>query len=147
MLATRYNDIKKYLASGKMPSNLPSTTSNFQREANRYTLEANGELSRQGKRVALYADRMKIFNAFHKETHQGRDGTWKKIKARYYWRGGQAFVAKKVNECVACAHKNNQLWKACLPKLKAIPVKPKAFWRGITFKKKNSIFFECILTS
>ena len=56
MLAGRYNDIKKYLASGKMPSNLPSTTSNFQREANRYTLEANGELSRQGKRVALYAD-------------------------------------------------------------------------------------------
>ena len=133
MLAGRYNDIKKYLASGKMPSNLPSTTSNFQREANRYTLEANGELSRQGKRVALYADRMKIFNAFHQGSHQGRDGTWKKIKARYYWRGGQAFVAKKVNECVACAHKNDQLWKACLPKLKAIPVKPKAFWRGITF--------------
>lgn len=133
MLAGRYNDIKKYLAIGKMPSNLPSTTSNFQREANRYTLEANGELSRQGKRVALYADRMKIFNAFHQGSHQGRDGSWKKIKARYYWRGGQAFVAKKVNECVACAHKNNQLWKACLPKLKAIPVKPKAFWRGITF--------------
>ena len=95
MLAGRYKDIKKYLASGKMPSNLPSTTSNFQREANRYTLEANGELSRQGKRVALYAVRMKIFNAFHKGSHQGRDGTWKKIKARYYWRGGQAFVAKK----------------------------------------------------
>ena len=61
-----------------------------------------------------------------------RDVTWKKIKKRYYWRGGQAFVANKVSECVACAYKNNQLWKASLPKLKPISVKPKAFWRGIT---------------
>ena len=142
MLASRYKSIKQYLASGELPSNLPSTSSNFQREAKRYKLEANGELSRQGKRVALYADRMKIFNAFHKGSHVGRDGTWKKIKARYYWHGGQAFVAKKVNECVACAYKNNQLWKACLPKLKAIPVKPKAFWRGIPFGNKTSSFLS-----
>ena len=142
MLASRYKSIKQYLARGELPSNLPSTSSNFQREAKRYKLEANGELSRQGKRVALYADRMKIFNAFHKGSHVGRDGTWKKIKARYYWHGGQAFVAKKVNECVACAYKNNQLWKACLPKLKAIPVKPKAFWRGIPFENKTSSFLS-----
>ena len=131
MLQTRYNSIKAYLANGTVPSSLPSTVSNFRREASKYRLEPNGELSREGKRVALYKDRMKIFKAFHQ--HAGRDASWKKIKARYYWRGGQAFVAKKVNECVACAHKNDQLWKATLPKLKAIPVKPKAFWRGITY--------------
>ena len=38
-------------------------------------------------------------------------------------------MAKKVKNCVACAHKNNTLWKAGLPALKAIPVVPKAFWR------------------
>lgn len=130
MLLGRYKSIKAYLANGTLPNNLPSTESNFRREANKYKLEANGELSREGKRVALYKDRMKIFNALH--AHSGRDTSWKKIKERYYWRGGQAFVAKKVSECVACAYKHDQLWKASLPKLKPILVKPKAFWRGIT---------------
>ena len=120
MLAGRYKSIKSYLANGTLPSNLPSTVSNFRREANKYKLEANGELSREGKRVALYKDRMKIFNALH--AHSGRDTSWKKIKERYYWRGGQAFVAKKVSECVACGYKHDQ----------PILVKPKAFWRGIT---------------
>ena len=142
MLQTRYNSIKAYLASGTVPSSLPSTVSNFRREASKYRLEPNGELSREGKRVALYKDRMKIFNALHQ--HAGRDCSWKKIKARYYWRGGQTFVAKKVSQCVACAYKNNQLWKASLPKLKAISVKPKAFWRGITYWKQN---IEGILSS
>ena len=58
-----------------------------------------------------------------------RDITWKKIKERYYWRGGQAYVAKKVKECIACAYKNNSIWKAGLPPLTAIPVIPKPFWR------------------
>ena len=65
MLASRYFAIKRYLADGTMPSTLPSTASNFQREARKYRLEANGELSREGKRVALYKDRMKIFNTYH----------------------------------------------------------------------------------
>ena len=59
----------------------------------------------------------------------GRDITWQKINDRYYWRGGQAYVAQKVKECVACAYKNNTIWKAGLPPLKAIPVIPKPFWR------------------
>ena len=114
-----------------MPRSLPSAVSKFRREANKYRLEANGEFSRESKRVALYKDGMKNFNALYQ--HAGRDISWKKIKERYYWRSSQAFVAKKVSECVACAYKNDQLWKATLPKLKAISVKPKAFWRGITF--------------
>ena len=59
----------------------------------------------------------------------GRDITWQKINERYYWRGGQAYVAQKVKECVACAYKNNTIWKAGLPALTAIPVIPKPFWR------------------
>ena len=38
-------------------------------------------------------------------------------------------MAKRVSECVACAHKNDTLWKAGLPKLKPIGVTPKVFWR------------------
>ena len=113
MLQTRYNSIKAYLASGTVPSSLPSTASNFRREASKYRLEPNGELSREGKRVALYKDRMKIFNALHQ--HAGRDCSWKKIKARYYWRGGQAFVAKKVSECVACAIKTTNFERQACP--------------------------------
>ena len=71
MLAGRYKSIKSYLANGTLPSNLPSTVSNFRREANKYKLQATGELSREGKRVALYKDRMKIFNALHQ--HSDRD--------------------------------------------------------------------------
>ena len=59
---------------------------------------------------------------------QGRDGTWKKINARFYWRGGQKYVAKKVAECIACSYKNNAHWTACMPALKPIPVTPKLFW-------------------
>ena len=36
---------------------------------------------------------------------------------------------QKVKECVACAYKNNTIWKAGLPALTAIPVIPKPFWR------------------
>ena len=73
MLQTRYNNIKAYLANGTVPSSLPSTVSNFRREASKYRLEANGELSREGKRVALYKHQMKIFNAL--QQHAGRDVT------------------------------------------------------------------------
>ena len=34
-----------------------------------------------------------------------------------------------MKNCVACAYKNNAIWKAGLPPLTAIPVIPKAFWR------------------
>ena len=140
MLSARYNSIKRYLATGQLPKDVPSTSSNFRKEASSYTLE-NGIVKRDGKLVALHKDRSAIFDCFHK-THSGnisqiekkkiilgRDITWQKISERYYWCGGQHYVAKKVKECIACAYKNNTLWKAGLPKLTAIPVTPKVFYR------------------
>ena len=117
-----------YLNTERIPSDLPSTHSNFRREASRYTLEPNGQLLRGGKRVVRFSDREAVFATMH-SSHSGRDITWNKIKKRFYWRGGQAYVAQKVSECVACAYKNSMLWKAGLPKLKSIPVTPKVFWR------------------
>ena len=128
MIASKYTSIVRYLNTGRFPNVLSSTVSNFRREASKYTLEPNGQLLRGGKRVVRFSEREAVFASMH-ATHCGRDITWKKIKERFYWRGGQAYVAKKVSECVACAYKNNSLWKAGLPKLKAIPVTPKAFWR------------------
>ena len=128
MIASKYTSIVRYLNTGRFPNVLSSTPSNFRREASKYTLEPNGQLLRGGKRVVRFSERESVFASMH-ATHSGRDITWKKIKERFYWRGGQAYVAKKVSECVACAYKNNSLWKAGLPKLKAIPVTPKAFWR------------------
>ena len=125
MLQTRYNSIKAYLANGTVPSSLPSTVSNFRRDASKNRLEANGELSHKGKQVALCKDKMKIFNAL----------------LLAWW---PCLCSKKGKECVACAYKNDQLWKAILPKLKTISVKPKAFWRGITFWKQK---IEAILSA
>ena len=128
MLGSKYTSIVSYLNTGRFPSDLPSSPSNFKREAAAYTLAPNGHLLRGGKRVVRFSEREAVFASMH-SSHSGRDLTWKKIKERFYWRGGQAYVAQKVSECVACAYKNNTLWKAGLPKLKAIPVTPKAFWR------------------
>ena len=140
MISSRYSAIKAYLTKGELPTELPSTASNFRRAASHYEVDNRGILKRDGKVVALYKDKLALFNCYH-ATHSGkffycvnililgRDITWQKINERYYWRGGQHYVAKKVKECVACAYKNNTLWKAGLPKLTAIPVVPKPFWR------------------
>ena len=140
MISSRHSAIKAYLITGNLPTELPSTPSNFRREASHYEIGSGGILKREGKVVALYKDKLAMYNCYH-ATHSGnhskfannlilgRDITWQKISERYYWRGGQHYVAKKVKECVACAYKNNTLWKAGLPKLTAIPVIPKPFWR------------------
>ena len=108
MIRAKYEAILAYLSQGTFPSELPSTVSNFKREADCYSLAPNGQLLRDGKRVVRFAEREAVFAAMH-ATHAGRDVTWKKIKERFYWRGGQAYVAQKVSECVACAYKNKQL--------------------------------------
>ena len=142
MYAAKYNSIHNYIANGTLPDTYSSTESNFVRECRSYAINARNQLTRRGLIVARYAERAELFKQYH-SSHSGsysdyknsltlslgRDITWKKIKSRYYWRGGQKYVAEHVSRCVACSHKNNQLWKAGLPKLKAIPVHPQVFWR------------------
>ena len=108
MLGSKYTSIVSYLNTGRFPNDLPSTPSNFKREASAYSLSPNGQLLRGGKRVVRFSEREAVFASMH-SSHSGRDLTWKKIKERFYWRGGQAYVAQKVSECVACAYKNNTL--------------------------------------
>ena len=77
MLAGKYLAIANYLARGVLPENIPSTVSNFNREARSYTLDGSGELLRSGLKVVKYAERENIYNAMH-ETLQGY------IRSRYY---------------------------------------------------------------
>ena len=140
MLSSTYNDHVKYLKNGSFPLKFESTKSNFKRASKSMTLNAKGTLYRDGKMVVKRSERKAIYQGnssmklhqqiwtFHKG-HSGRDATWKKIKARYYWRGGKNYVAHQVSLCVACSHKNSNVWKASMPSLKPIPVKPKVMWR------------------
>ena len=140
MLATTYANHVKYLKTGSFPLKFESTKSNFKRASKSMTLNAKGTLLRDGKMVVKRSERKKIYQgnlnvklhqqiwAFHKG-HSGRDATWKKIKGRYYWRGGKNFVAHQVSLCIACSQKNSNVWTASMPPLKPIPVLPKVMWR------------------
>ena len=54
----------------------------------------------------------------------GRDKCWQKISERFYWYGGQKFVAQKTRECSICAQKNDQHWPANVAPLKSIEKVP-----------------------
>ena len=94
MLAKKYSSIKAYFLTSEIPTELISTASNFRREASHYEIGSGGTLKREGKTVALYRDRVSIFNCYH-ATHSGnafnfarklilgRDITWQKINERY----------------------------------------------------------------
>ena len=70
MINSRYAAIKAYLSTGQLPTDLPSTASNFKREASHYEIGSDGVLKREGKIVALYKDRKAIFDCYH-ATHSG----------------------------------------------------------------------------
>ena len=61
--------------------------------------------------------------------HSGINFTWKKISDRYWMRGGEKWVREKCKQCVACAHKNSNIWPAETSPLIPIPTEAKAFWR------------------
>ena len=68
MLATKYNDIKRFLQTGTLPSNFSSTESNFRREASNYAI-VGGQLMRDDKLVLKFADRLSVFNGLHNDSH------------------------------------------------------------------------------
>ena len=70
MINSRHTAIKAYLTTGQLPTDLPSTASNFKREASHYEIGSDGVLKREGKIVALYKDRKAIFDCYH-ATHSG----------------------------------------------------------------------------
>lgn len=74
MISSKHAAIKAYLITGELPTDLPSTVSNFKREASHYEIGSDGILKREGKKVALYANRKAIFQCYH-ATHSGSHST------------------------------------------------------------------------
>ena len=129
MNATRYNAIKRYLKDNIHIDDPYSTLPNWKAETKKYKINKKGLLMRDGKPVLKKSDLKQIWNQFHILGHSGRDATWKKINARFYFWGGERWVRKKVSECVGCSHKKSLIWKAATTPLQPIKVYPKAFWR------------------
>lgn len=121
--------IVRYLREGLVPEKPVSTLPNFRAEAEKYKLNTRGNLVRDGKPVLKCNDLAKTWKQFHLLGHSGRDATWKKINARFYFYGGEKWIRKKISECVGCSHKKSLIWKAAKTPLKPIKVYPKAFWR------------------
>ena len=70
MINSKHAAIRAYLLTGELPTDLPSISSDFKREAGHYEIGNNGILKREGKTVALYKDRKAIFDCYH-ATHSG----------------------------------------------------------------------------
>ena len=129
MIQRRYMAIKRFLADGVEPKIPYSTLSNWRAEAKKYKINKKGLLTREGKPVLKKRDLPAIWKQLHLLGHSGRDATWKKINARFYFYGGEKWVRKKISECVGCSHKKSLIWKAAKTPLQPIKVYPKAFWR------------------
>ena len=76
----KYNDMKDYIATGKIPKNLPSTRSNFIATSKKYKLNKKGFLTRDNKVVIQAKNQQQIWKAFH--NHSGRIACWERIKKR-----------------------------------------------------------------
>ena len=105
MQNAEYAAIVAYLQRGTIPKQLPSTKSNFVKKANKYQLRGES-LYRNGLQVVRYAERKKIFDAFH--DHRGRDKCVHLIRQRYFWQGGYKYIAEQTKKCVACSYKKSK---------------------------------------
>ena len=121
-----YRSIKKYLETGILPAVFPSSKGNFINTALKYEINGQGNLTRDALLVVEAKDAATIFATFH--THSGRTKCWDKIKARYYWYGGEKYVREKTKECVVCwqkrGHNNAKIAPLC-----PIEVQPQIMWR------------------
>ena len=122
-----YQNVLAYVAHGELPDDYPSTKSNFLSLCAHYTVNEKGYLCREGKVVVKESDLPRLWSEYH--SHTGMNATWKRIRPKYYFNGGQKWVREMTRECVACAHKNDTVWPCERAPLIPIPVKPKAFWR------------------
>ena len=105
MQAGEYAAISDYLLRGTLPTKFQSTKSNFIKKASGFTISGDA-LFRDGKAVVRYADRKRIFEAFHQ--HRGRDKCCMLVKERYYWPGGYTYISEKTKSCVACSYKKSK---------------------------------------
>ena len=123
----RYEAMVQFLDTGTLPTNFPSTKSNFISNCNNFSLN-NKKFLMKGKKFVL---RQSEISSVWKELHQhsGRDKTYEKFKARFWFHGMSVWVRKKLKDCVPCSNKNNAEWPAHRAPLIPIPVEPKMWWR------------------
>ena len=97
----------------------------------RYTVNGLGYLERNGKLQVKKSERRNVFEMCHGKCHSGREKTWYKIRERFFWVGGEAYVRQAIKDCVNCrTNKTGQHFlEASLPPLKAIKVIPQPMYR------------------
>ena len=127
MEAKDYKDIYNFLKSGNFPRKTKSSRSNFRAKAKKFKIHKDGYLTRNGKQVLKKSQLQSVWLEMH--MHSGRQKFWERLKARFYFRGGEKWVRQKTRECVACANKNYAVWKADVSPLIPIKCTPKPFWR------------------
>ena len=122
-----YSKYHSYLTNGILPSDFPSTRSNFLATSRKFTLDLNGDLMRNNRKVLKFPELETTFSALHE--HSSRDKTYQKFHERYWFPGMSIYVREKVRECVGCANKNSRHWPAEMTPLVPIPVDPQVMWR------------------
>ena len=75
-----YDATHAYLTSKIIPTNVPSTVSNFRATAKKYEINKNGYLTREGKIVVKANMQEEVFLQLHH--HSGRIACWERIKKR-----------------------------------------------------------------
>jgi hypothetical protein len=111
-----YNEIYNALKKNIFP-NRPSRRKEIERRSENFTV-VNGLLYHHDCIVVPYTLREKIIESCHSNPyvggHMGIEKTGEKIKKRFYWKGMDQDIAKKVSECKNC-QKNKTLPNQRIP--------------------------------
>jgi hypothetical protein len=107
---SEFRDIAQWLARLQLPPGatkaerrrIRQTSKNFRILENILWYRASGQ--RPLRRVVDSAEKQaEIMTALHDESgHRGREGTWRKVAARYYWIGIYESVKRFVSTCEEC---------------------------------------------
>jgi hypothetical protein len=60
-----YKEIGAFLLFGRLPATFPSNKANFISTAQKYTVDANGYLHRQGRKCILASQRDLVYTSLH----------------------------------------------------------------------------------
>ena len=98
-----YLAMKNYLDTGTLPTNFPSTKSNFISNCKTFSLNKKKFLIRLDKLVLSQSMLDDAWVEVHQ--HSGRDKTYQKFKNRFWFRGMSVWVRRKLKDCVPCSNK------------------------------------------
>ena len=125
MNSNLYSDLVCYKKTGAFPAVFSSTKPNFRSMAEKYTVNSKNNLLRNGKLVVKDSEKQEVFLLCHgSKTHSGRDKTWQKMNARFYFHGGEKYVREEIANCVVCTNKRLPFLTAGRSPLKPLPIDP-----------------------